>query len=96
MCERCIELDKKIEHYRRLSAGINDRATNEKLASLVDELEAQKTAFHPEAKNSLASGGKGGELDKSLRLVRQKTHYGRDLCDATAQSEIGKMFAEAS
>ena len=50
MCERCIELDKKIEHYRRLSAGINDRATNEKLASLVDELAMQKVALHPDGR----------------------------------------------
>jgi hypothetical protein len=48
MCEKCIELEKKIEHYRRLAAGISDRATNEKLASMVDDLEAQKGDLHPE------------------------------------------------
>jgi hypothetical protein len=51
MCEKCVELDKKIEHYRRLNAGINDRAANEKLASLVDDLEAQKLVLHPKGDN---------------------------------------------
>jgi len=55
MCENCVELDKKIEHYRRISAGINDRATNIMLASLVDELQDQKAARHSESRSKQAA-----------------------------------------
>jgi hypothetical protein len=47
MCEKCVELDKKIARYWGLSEGIDDRAIKDRLASLVAELQAQKTALHP-------------------------------------------------
>jgi hypothetical protein len=48
MCENCVELNKKIEHYQQLSAGIDDRSMNDMLAALIDELQEQKAARHPE------------------------------------------------
>jgi hypothetical protein len=48
MCDKCIEIDKKIEHYQRLAARLLDPLTNERIADLIAELEARMAAFHPE------------------------------------------------
>jgi hypothetical protein len=48
MCEKCEELDKKIDHYRTLMARVTDRQTNEGIAKLIENLRAQKAALHPE------------------------------------------------
>jgi hypothetical protein len=48
MCEKCIELDGKIEHYRKLAAALSDRLTIEGIADRIKEMEAQKAKFHPE------------------------------------------------
>jgi hypothetical protein len=48
MCDKCDELDKKIEHYRRLVAQMSDPLTTERVGKLIETLEAQKLAFHPE------------------------------------------------
>ena len=47
MCEKCAELDAKIERYRKLSIGINDRHTLELIEALIDQLQAEKGALHP-------------------------------------------------
>ena len=48
MCEKCEELDDKIEHYRNLTARVTDRQTNEGIAKLIEDMQAQKAALHPE------------------------------------------------
>ncbi len=48
MCDKCQELDKKIEHYRSLVARVTDQLTNERVAKLIEEMQAQKAALHPE------------------------------------------------
>ena len=50
MCDKCVELDKKIEHYRRLVAQVTDQLTTERVGKLIETMEAQKVAFHPEQK----------------------------------------------
>jgi hypothetical protein len=50
MCDKCDELDKRIEHYSRILLSIGDRLTVERLAALIAELRAQKAALHPEQK----------------------------------------------
>jgi hypothetical protein len=50
MCDKCDELDKKIEHYHRLASQITDQQFNERANKLIAELEAEKAALHPEAK----------------------------------------------
>jgi hypothetical protein len=35
MCEQCIELDEKIEHYRALARRVTDRMTLDALARLI-------------------------------------------------------------
>jgi hypothetical protein len=50
MCDKCIELDKQIDHYRRLVSGVQDQMMQEGAAKLIAELEAQKADLHPEQK----------------------------------------------
>ena len=48
MCDKCIQLDKKIEHSERLASGVADELTLERIRELVWEMKAQKAAFHPD------------------------------------------------
>jgi hypothetical protein len=48
MCDKCNELDKKIEHYRLILLSISDQITVERLAGVIGDLQAQKATLHPE------------------------------------------------
>lgn len=48
MCDKCAELDEKIERYCRISSSVNDQLTIDRLKALIEELHAQKAALHPE------------------------------------------------
>jgi hypothetical protein len=48
MCDKCIQLNKKIEHYERLALGMADDLTLERIRESVREMRAQKAALHPE------------------------------------------------
>ncbi len=48
MCDKCKEIDEKIEHYQKLLLGIGDQLTVARIKSLITDLRAQKTALHPE------------------------------------------------
>jgi hypothetical protein len=50
MCDRCAELDEKIEQFRKLASGISDRLTIEGIADRIKAMEAQKAQLHPEQK----------------------------------------------
>jgi hypothetical protein len=50
MCERCAELDERLRRYRRISDSINDQLTIDRIKGMIDDLEAQKAALHPEQK----------------------------------------------
>jgi hypothetical protein len=50
MCDKCDELDKKIEHYRRIRLSIGDPVTIERIEALIADLQAQKATLHPEQK----------------------------------------------
>ena len=50
MCDKCGELDKKIEHYRQMLLSIGDQTTVERIKVLIEGLQAQKAALHPEQK----------------------------------------------
>jgi hypothetical protein len=46
MCDKCDDLDKKIEHYRRIH--VNWRSDHvERLAGLIGDLKAHKATLHP-------------------------------------------------
>jgi hypothetical protein len=48
MCERCVEIDRTMERYRRISLSISDQRTVEQAKQLIADLRAQKAALHPE------------------------------------------------
>ena len=48
MCEKCIELDAKIERYRSLVFRISDQITIDRMTDLIERLKAEKAALHPE------------------------------------------------
>jgi hypothetical protein len=50
MCDKCIELDGKIEHYERIAASISDQLTIDRIKELVEQTKAQKAALHPQAR----------------------------------------------
>lgn len=50
MCEKCIDLDKKIERYREMASRVNDEIATSGIAELVEELIAKKAELHPEQK----------------------------------------------
>jgi hypothetical protein len=50
MCEKCDEIDKTIERYRRIKERILDQAFVDRAKELIAELEADKAALHPEEK----------------------------------------------
>jgi hypothetical protein len=48
MCEKCVELDDKIQHYERIRSAISDQLTVDRIKELVEQMRAQKAALHPE------------------------------------------------
>jgi hypothetical protein len=46
MCDKCAELDKKIERYRKLGTAISDRLTLDGIKAMIEDLQAQKDALH--------------------------------------------------
>jgi hypothetical protein len=48
MCEKCDELDRRIEHYRMLASRITDELTLSGIAMLIERYEEQKRELHPE------------------------------------------------
>ena len=45
MCEKCVELEQKIEHYHRLIARMLDAQTNDALRRLIEEMGSTKRGF---------------------------------------------------
>jgi hypothetical protein len=48
MCDKCIEIDKKIGHLRDLATRVLDQTTTDGIAKLIEELLDQKLKLHPD------------------------------------------------
>jgi hypothetical protein len=48
MCEKCVEIDKTISHYRWIKGRVIDPLTRQAADDLIEKLEAEKIALHPE------------------------------------------------
>jgi hypothetical protein len=48
MCDKCVELDGKIEHYRFMASRITDQAMLDGIKELIERAKAQKALLHPE------------------------------------------------
>jgi len=62
MCERCIELEEKIDLYRQLSSWVLDSETRRGIDSLVQKYRVDKNVLHPRQH--------AGRPDTSFRLRR--------------------------
>jgi hypothetical protein len=47
MCDKCVELDGKIEHYQRMASRITDQAMLDGIRELIERVKAEKAALHP-------------------------------------------------
>jgi hypothetical protein len=50
MCEKCVELDSKIEHYRLLASRLTDQSILDGIKQLIKRMQALKAELHPEQK----------------------------------------------
>ena len=48
MCDRCVELDDKIEHYQRMASKTTDPDLLDGIQKLVKRMKALKALLHPE------------------------------------------------
>jgi hypothetical protein len=48
MCDKCIELDRKINRYRQITERVLDPLLAEGVGKLIEQVEAEKAALHPE------------------------------------------------
>ena len=49
MCEKCVEIDRRIDHYRWLAKQLNDNCTIQGIYELIEQHEAEKRSLHPTA-----------------------------------------------
>jgi beta-phosphoglucomutase-like phosphatase (HAD superfamily) len=47
MCEKCDEIDKKIDHYRVMASRITDQPLLDGIKELIERMQTQKAALHP-------------------------------------------------
>jgi hypothetical protein len=47
MCDRCVELDGKIEHYQRMASKTTDQSMLDGIQKLIKRMSDQKAALHP-------------------------------------------------
>jgi hypothetical protein len=50
MCEKCTDLEMKIQRYRAMQSRITDKQVLDGIAELIAELLAKKAELHPLAK----------------------------------------------
>ena len=48
MCWKCAELDRRIDHLRRMVEQLYDPPTTEAANQMIEEMEAEKAKLHPE------------------------------------------------
>jgi hypothetical protein len=48
MCERCVELDAKIDHYQELARMVSDQRILDGIAEIIEKANTEKAALHPE------------------------------------------------
>jgi hypothetical protein len=57
MCGKRVEIDGKIEHYRLLASRLTDQPNIDGIKELIERMQAQKLALHPEQEHKAASVG---------------------------------------
>jgi hypothetical protein len=59
MCDKCADLDKKIEHYRQMLLSIGDQITVERIEAMISDLQAQR-AHTPSGAKAVGPPAVGG------------------------------------
>jgi hypothetical protein len=57
MCEKCVDIDKRIERFKRAAARFNDQKMVEGLTATVARLEQEKANLHPNRNEAASVGG---------------------------------------
>ena len=47
MCDKCTEIDEKIERYLRFTHAVPDQDFVDRLSALIKDLKSEKAALHP-------------------------------------------------
>jgi hypothetical protein len=47
MCDECVEIDKALTQYRRISKPGFDPLTNERIKEAISDMERRKAVLHP-------------------------------------------------
>jgi hypothetical protein len=55
MCQKCVEVDEKIERYERLSSKVEDECMLVGIKELLERLKGEKAALHPPQRDSFVS-----------------------------------------
>jgi hypothetical protein len=67
MCAKCVEIDKRIEHFKKLHERLLEAQTLRSIEILIEELEAKKASLHPEGV-------------RRLRFPREPGHIANNAC----------------
>jgi hypothetical protein len=73
MCDKCVELDRKIEHYERIAASITDQLTIDRFKMLIEECGPERSACILKAASVglfIESGGLGRPGSLAMGLCR--------------------------
>ncbi|MDB5604085.1 MAG: hypothetical protein JWP25_985 [Bradyrhizobium sp.] len=57
MCDKCAELDSKIEHYERLASRIADQPTLDGIKELIEQMKAKRPRYTPSKQSKAVSVG---------------------------------------
>jgi hypothetical protein len=49
MCDKCDDIDLRVDRYRQLAGGVTDKQALESIERLVADLEMQKALLHPKS-----------------------------------------------
>jgi hypothetical protein len=49
MCDKCKQIDDRIDHFRKMASYVMDRPVLDSFAIAIANLEAEKAALHPKA-----------------------------------------------
>jgi hypothetical protein len=49
MCDKCVEVDKKIDRYRKILKQVSDEPSRERLQQFIAECVGEKIGFHTES-----------------------------------------------
>ena len=111
MCERCVQLDEKIDVYRQLSTWVSDEPTVREIEKLIDRYCVDRLMLHPPAlksastdaievsRHTRAPSKKDWDLDararEALKVARTKPR-GAEKAKALKKAGLLRRAADAS